>query len=335
MKDERNTLNRFAEEENLDINSLEGNPIDSGEFAFRKDAYQFLVGSNHFNKKLTNILVRTSHVMQTFVPRFSNALITLSNMYSFAKRNNIPNIVLPNHWYMRRGSHNIDNISITNLSPNSQYVARPDDIILAGNFFYIHTLKKLYEPFTHFDSISRLRQFFCLKVDTDPVPKGHLVIHIRSGDLFLHSGTHTGYGQPPLSFYKKVIEIEQPISLALVYENTNNPTINLIIEHAKNLDIPCMTVSSSLVNDINYLLKAETIVVGRGTFMPGVTTVSKNVKRVYFFESGYDVWGKKDLEVIRIRDLDGEYKSNLLKSWKNTPAQKKMMVEYPITSIGL
>jgi hypothetical protein len=59
----------------------------------------------------------------------------------------------------------------------------------------------------------------------------------------------------------------------------------------------------------NFLLQAETLVAGRGTFMSGIVSASIHAKKIYSFESCFSSWGRADIQVVDIRDQKQAYKN--------------------------
>ena len=328
-------LRQFASEQRLDIDRLLGKHKYSRGQGAGKGPYFFDVGRNFTRDKLTGVLSKITHIKMKKAIRFSNSLMAICNAFYFAKRYHVPEVILPYHWYIRQGKHLIDDVRIISLPVNERYSIRGDDLILVGQFFFVDKLNRLYGPFNRAKTIGLLKKIFFLDIETEPILENELVIHVRSGDVFDDNDVHEKYGQPPLAFYKKVLSIEKPIRLHLVYENRQNPVIEQIVKHASVLCIPCLEHASRLEDDIAFLLKARVVAVGRGTFMPGITAISSNIERVYYFESGYDTWGKSDIDVIRVRDKKGDYIKEVLRSWRNTKEQRELMVEYSENNLDI
>jgi hypothetical protein len=91
------------------------------------------------------------------------------------------------------------------------------------------------------------------------------------------------------------------------------------------------------MEDLSALLKASTIVAGRGSFIPQVVGLSRCVKTVYTFENGFGLSvPKAGITTYRVYDAVGDFGESILKvNWKNTPAQRELMITYPVQSLGI
>ena len=70
------------------------------------------------------------------------------------------------------------------------------------------------------------------KVSTDI---NDLYIHIRNGDVYKNPLLGRFYAQPPLCFYKKVIESKTFNSIFIVAEDDDYPIIKKLLEEFKNV----------------------------------------------------------------------------------------------------
>lgn len=161
-------------------------------------------------------------------------------------------------------------------------------------------------------------------------------IHLRGGDVF---GTRDvkNYGQPPLSYYEKVLEHCQATTVHVVYQDKLNPVLDGIIRLCKERSLRCTTQSGSLTDDIETLMGAHTLVAGRGTFLPAIVGLSPHVKRVYFFEDKFSLQPPRNgFEIYRVFDCRGDYKKSVLAgNWENSPDQRAMMTSYPASHLAL
>lgn len=169
-------------------------------------------------------------------------------------------------------------------------------------------------------------------------PGDQLLIHIRSGDIF-STWVAPHYPQPPLSFYKLVIErlmAEKRIaSIKLVFENRLNPVIAELEAHIAERGIPFTTQSGTLADDVAALVNGRYLVFGLGTFGPGVCHLSEHVEEVYYFASGWPqhfrgipTIGK----IIEVIDLADEYTK--VGEWDNSPERRQMMLDYPVEKLA-
>jgi hypothetical protein len=182
-----------------------------------------------------------------------------------------------------------------------------------------------------------------------------LVIHIRSGDVFrrksaikvfrgapsyllglkrLLNGTHRVNGsfvQPPLVFYKHVIESKPWSQICIVAEDKANPVIDELLQSDYKIEFQ----QASLEEDITTLLAAKNLVVGYGTFGLTWALLSGCLESLYCPVLPERVFG--ELYPGDIHDLDVhtfEFRDYIpLGQWKASTVQKKMMLTYQFDSI--
>jgi hypothetical protein len=166
------------------------------------------------------------------------------------------------------------------------------------------------------------------------LPASHLVIHLRGGDVF---GTRKpkSYGQPPLAFYVKLLDSEYWSAVTVVHQDEKNPVLEPLLETCSAREIPATAHSGAVVDDIAELLRASTLVAGRGTFMPAVVGLSRNVKRVFYFHDKFTLHPPvSGVDIIRISDAEGSYVRDVLSNnWENSDFQRNLMLTYPQSNL--
>ncbi|GJE12585.1 discoidin domain-containing protein [Methylobacterium longum] len=169
-------------------------------------------------------------------------------------------------------------------------------------------------------------------------PDDQLLIHIRSGDIF-STWVAPHYPQPPLAFYKLVIQrllTEKRISsIKMVFENRLNPVISELEAYIVETGIPLTTQSGALADDVAALVNGRYLVFGLGTFGPGVCHLSEHVEEVFFFASGWPqhfrgipTIGK----IVEVLDTTGEYTK--VGEWDNSRERRQLMIDYPIEKLA-
>ncbi|MFZ1024705.1 MAG: discoidin domain-containing protein [Limnoraphis robusta] len=319
---------RFALQNGINLSLMKGQNFDpSFKSIQRIDPYKLLrfVGIDQLHRD--DIISEITAIKITKALRFGNSVRQLSRAYNIAKDIGVLRIYLPNFWYMREGKY--DTPSGLQIINTNQADLSSERIVLEGIFFYGKTLAPLSKTkpnpyFTMVDLIDTLH----LKHSAKPLGENDLVIHIRSGDIF--KNPHLAYGQPPLSFYQKIVELKTWYSISLVFEDKSNPIIDPLINFAKQHCPEVHEISGNLRSDIEYLLQAQVLVVSRGTFAGGIAAISKNIKVVYHFETNFDTFGNPNISCLRLIDKKGFYKSEILSNnWKNTESQRQLMLDYP------
>lgn len=169
-------------------------------------------------------------------------------------------------------------------------------------------------------------------------PEDQLIIHIRSGDIF-STWIDPNYPQPPLAFYRMVIErlrAEGRIgSIKMVFENRANPVIPALEAYVESIDLPLTTQSGTLVDDVAAIANGRYLVFGFGSFGPGVCHLSERVDQVFYFSCNWPQ-GFQSIETvgraIEVRDVGGGYMK--IGEWTNSEAQRRLMVEYPAENLA-
>ena len=155
-----------------------------------------------------------------------------------------------------------------------------------------------------------------------------LVMHVRSGDVFLASSPPQDYIQNPLSFYEKVMEGYEHIIIVTEHDQQNP-----VLQELKK-DPRIMVQTSSLKHDFSMLLRAENLVTsGVGTFATAAALCSKNIQTLYctdlFLEEHLNpkMFYKDHNINVNISRMENYIK---IGNWKNTEEQRRLMVEYKL-----
>ena len=115
------------------------------------------------------------------------------------------------------------------------------------------------------------------------------------------------------------------------------PTLEPIMEFCASLGLPCRTQSLSLGEDLKTLLRARVLVAGRGSFIPQVVGLSRCVREVFTYESGFGLaLNRRFIQIHQVTDSSDEYrKAVLANNWKNTPSQRQLVLDYPEDTLTL
>ena len=150
-----------------------------------------------------------------------------------------------------------------------------------------------------------------------------LVIHVRSGDVY-DQLPHSGWIQPPLNFYEKIIESNKWEKIYLICEDNNPPVIKPLLNKYKNIIFKLR----DLQHDIYYIVNAKNICFGMGSFTPALLLLNKNIKTIYYPQYCHryliDLLDHKERKVYTLKNYikKGE--------WKNTKEQIKIILNYKI-----
>lgn len=321
---------RFALENGLDVSAVLAEGGSSG----KRDPYRLMAGAAISD---TQPVLRQITALCIDRPlRFGNSVIQLSNAIDLALSHGISRIYVPGFWWItpRIAEHQGE---IELLCEE----AAAEEVLLSGCFYYKQSLRPLYperpktiEEFRR--NLLKVRSQIPLLKPPPPLPDDHLVIHIRSGDVFEEQG-HPLYGQPPLAFYSLILRSAPWRQVILVSEDRQNPVIDRLLQASGPGLPPVVHRQASLEEDLHLLLRARSLASSLGTFMPAVLALSENVRRVLCFRGlWYSASLRRQADVFVVNDRDGHYSRSVLASnWRNDPSQRALMLDYPEAALAL
>lgn len=282
----------------------------------------------------------TSITLRRFPGRFGNQVQQMVHAIHFARRHGIGRIFL--NECNPPGLTGPVEIGGLVLSPAA---ARPaDGASLHAQFFqplhFAATLRALDPAGLAEIADLFIRPLFGARF---PVAAGDnaatLHIHLRSGDVFGAPRVNPLYGQPPLAFYRLVVEDAiRRLGIGrvvLVHEDEANPCIAALRDWLGARGIPQASQSGSFEADVGALLAAEHLVIAKGTFALPICLLAPRLRHVYGFRdlSGTEVLAARGGRRWRVADAAGGYIPE--GGWRNTPAQRAMMLDYPPEALRL
>lgn len=153
-----------------------------------------------------------------------------------------------------------------------------------------------------------------------------LIIHIRSGDIYSYNFS-PNYAQPPLCYYKAILNKYKWKKVMILAEDEQNPVIPELIKLGAEFH------SFDLIKTIQYIFYAKSLVIGFGTFGFGVLRVCDQPKVVYEFgernqwDFGYQDNGIEFNQTMKIfiNPRTEEYNSKM-HPWKRSKEQIKLQL---------
>ena len=186
-----------------------------------------------------------------------------------------------------------------------------------------------------------------LLFNPEPLDDDICLIHIRSGDLFNENTPHSGYVQPPLSYYKKIINdfkdkfskffiICQPNKENIFGEQYNRvfsgKKINpCIVELLKLPNVELM--SGNLYEHYSIMLKTKSIILSRSSFSDTTVFLNKNLKNVFFWNWNHCL-GDESVLPKNINVYSYKLTKPYIESWKCSDEQLKLMIDYDIKYVN-
>lgn len=244
---------------------------------------------------------------------------------------------------------------MTFISPNNDlvnpFVISFGDKYCYPNYFFFHVDSITGQGKAHFacdlEKIRLNRRRICLqyikdnlKVNKDninKIDKDTVVIHVRSGDIFIRTNYYcpvvSRYLQNPLKYYLDIIKDFDKV--LVLTEDYLNPVLNELNKIDK-VEIKICSVEET----IEVMLSAANLVSsGISSFPVACALLSDNIENFYCSDFQLDeIISYKDffdesanIHITKI-DEDKYIKSN---EWLNTEEQRKLMVEYENAIINL
>ena len=268
--------------------------------------------------------------------RFGNSIIQLLNCQALASELNIELIFY--HRFDLLGNHDItlgNRIHLVNTTPLKRKAKMPAVLWATDGIRGTDLIADPCSPqsLETRDIVSRLI-----------LPDGpgnlsaerELTAHIRSGDIF-GENPHPQYGQPPLAFYKQVVESGTWHSVRIVAEDRANPCVTALQRWCRERNIPTHLHKAGLTETIEVIAGSGAIVAGRGTFVPSIVSLFPRPRDLFFFEMEPPPLLVCDSQNnIRIgEDALGKYRREILSgNWSASHAQKALMVSYDPSALA-
>ena len=246
---------------------------------------KFTNGKN-FSKVKAVLITRPMH--------YGNYMVMVNMIMYYCELFGIKKIYFDSHynWYLKNDiitdKYNISIIPIEKINCNdSNIVCFP----LRGNhlfgFFYypsfikpqirIHILK--YEIRKNLPNVT--------------IGKDDLLIHVRSGNIF--KSFHRYYAQPPLCFYRTILNNFKFKKIILIAITKDNPTINPLLKEFPKI----IYKRNPIDKDLAYLTNAYNLVGSVSSFLMTAMKLNDNLKNYW----DYDIYRRSE----KICHLNVEY----------------------------
>jgi len=217
-----------------------------------------------------------------------------------------------------------------NLPPGLFKGLRPKTVA-SSRFFDLSHFPALGGDVDHAEIFRDLREAGLWKSDLSPLETDHLVIHIRGGDIFVED-PNPYYGQPPLAYYERIISSREWSEITIVSQDFRNPVTAVLLQRLNEAGLPHRFQSGTLEEDVSLLLRARTLVAGKGTFIPAIVGLSEAIETAYVFGELKRL--RSDITIKIVNDVAGTYWNAICqKNWSAAHWQLKMMVEYPLANL--
>lgn len=270
-------------------------------------------------------LIKSIYLGQKY--RFGNQLIIIYRVIFYCQILGCKKIFLENNyiWYIKNKIIN-KKYKMIIQSKHKNNINKYDIIIDKTHnfFFYSNYIKPIYK-------INLLRKEIMKNLKKISINLNDLLIYIRSGDIFINP--HHGYKQPPLCFYKKVLDNYIFKNIYLIAENKNNPVINELLKDYPNI----IYNYNSLKNDISYMINAYNIIGGAtSSFYHRMIELNNNLHFLWNFVFKICPFNQKlkfkitnfynihNIQIFLLYASINYIKKKII--WKNTKEQLDLMI---------
>jgi len=280
--------------------------------------------SRRLEKKLTKI----EAIFLNGPSRFGNLMVLLNKAIFYCEILKCKRMILNKniYWFITKNTIDTENNMLIELGDIKDFKKNKDILIdNTNNYFWYYGY---YQPQYRINIIKDQILQNLPKIITNP---NDLKIYIRSGDIFGNTfPSLQGYYQPPLCFYKNIINNFKFENIYIISENKNNPVIEqILIQYPK-----IIYKINSLKYDMSILISAYNIVGAFSTFLKVLILLNDNLRQFWYFNSPTNLlmsyffsyeFNHKNISLFKMKESDF-YKR--MEKCKNLQCQKKMMLNY-------
>ena len=167
------------------------------------------------------------------------------------------------------------NFTIEPFESNYAFNSIDKDSLNIHNFFFYHLNYRFLRNINRFHVFRNEILNNIPKIDTY---SEDLYIYIRSGDIFKkHNGSIITYAQPPLCFYKKIIELFKFREVFIISQDKLNPVIPLLIKNYSFIHYK----KNKLVIDMSYLIYSYNLVSAKSSFFISLIKFNEKLKNLW------------------------------------------------------
>ena len=229
--------------------------------------------SSLFKKTYTKIDV----IIFNSLMNFGNAIFTINNLIYFCEILSCKKIYLSKHyWFVKKQIYDKElNITISPLNINTW--DNQTTIYIGPNIYIFKLFKYNYIPVRTY--ILKNELFSNIRLIETNIDD--LYINIRSGkDIFKkHVPCSDLYIQPPLCFYKTIIETFNFSNIYIISNGKDNPVVNELLKSYKKIKYFHGTVQE----DAALILSAKNLVLPSSSFSVELIKLSDNLKNLFEF----------------------------------------------------
>ena len=269
----------------------------------------------YISKYIKVNITHINYIILGYKCHFGNQLIILNKVIFYCKIIKCKKILLNKkiYWFIRKKII-IKKYKISiEIANKKDYINR--NAIIDKSLFFFEFFNYLYPQYNS----EILKNEILRNLPKIKTSKNNIYIYIRSGDVF--KKFHKSYFQPPLCFYKKILNYFKFKKIYIIAENSNNPVINKLLAQFPNI----IYNKNSLIYDISYLSFAYNIVGAISTFLKNIIKFNDNLKSFWIFKFKLSLFttflfsyefNHKNIFIYQMKEIDYYNKVILCKNLK-------------------
>jgi hypothetical protein len=244
------------------------------------------------------------------------------------------NISIPNHnlfdtsLISRLVTNSIDSEKFVDINLQKQLSGNE----LKGDFYFdLYKYDKRVFEYNIQQTVLILKESFKIRQDkTCDLGENHVVLHIRGGDIF-SKNPHGDYINPPIYYFKTILDSNNYKRIILISEDRLNPTVGELLKLYPNIEFKIQ----SLEEDIKLLLASKNVIMSFGTFVPRLLTLSNRIEKMYKPSYAGKTFTEEQLGInlltklgIEVHDFELSDYFNKQSPWKNNELQRDLLINY-------
>ena len=203
---------------------------------------------------------------------------------------------------------------------------------LKGDFYFdLYKYDKRVFEYNIQQTVLILKESFKIRQDkTCDLGENHVVLHIRGGDIF-SKNPHGDYINPPIYYFKTILDSNNYKRIILISEDRLNPTVGELLKLYPNIEFKIQ----SLEEDIKLLLASKNVIMSFGTFVPRLLTLSNRIEKMYKPSYAGKTFTEEQLGInlltklgIEVHDFELSDYFNKQSPWKNNELQRDLLINY-------
>lgn len=295
----------------------------------RENIIRLLTGKNY--KNLTTI----KRIIFETKGQFGNIMIILNKLIYCCEAINCNHILLPRNrfWFIKNPIFLKDsNITIEPIDENKINITYKNESLnldtLEYKSFYIFYVFTQVRPKI---KINLFKEEIIKNLPVFNISRNDLYIHVRSGDIFSYC-VNKNYAQPPLCFYKSILQNFNFTNIYLISKDRNNPLIDKLLVKFKNI----IYLPNNLESDLSHLINSYNLVASISSFLIVIIILNSNLENLYEYNIykmkpkilhfHYDLYKYQNNFTIYRMEPSKIY-MNKMYVWKNNKIQRKLMIK--------